>query len=119
MVKDYEFDVDGLKVYPNAARSSEDIIGAAAESDQNLFFVGYVLVLIYVMVMLGRFNTVQHRIFLSLAGIISVGLGIITCYGVCSLFGIWGSNMNLIMPFMLLGIGIDDMFVIVQVGHLL
>ncbi len=79
--------------------------------------VGYMLVLVYVMVMLGRFNSVQHRVFLSIAGIFSVMLGVATCYGVCAVFGIWGSNMNLIMPFLLLGIGIDDMFVIVQVGQ--
>ncbi len=41
---------------------------------QNLFAVGYFLVLIYVMVMLGRFNSVQHRVWLSLAGILAVML---------------------------------------------
>ncbi len=108
-------DIDGvLKVYPKAQRSSKDINDASIANDQNLFFVGYLLVTLYIMIMLGKFNSVEQRIWLSLGGITAVILGIGTAYGLCSLFGIWGSQMNMIMPFMLLGIGIDDMFVIVQ-----
>jgi len=83
--------------------------------DLQLFLVGYLIVTFYVMIMLGQFDVIGHRAPLSLTGILSVFLGIGSTYGVCGYFGIWGSNMNSIMPFMLLGIGIDDMFVIVQV----
>ena len=47
-------------------------------------------------------------------GICSIGLGIITCYGLAGIFGIPNTSMNSVLPFLLLGIGIDDMFVIVQ-----
>ena len=47
-------------------------------------------------------------------GICSIGLGIATCYGLAGLFGVKNTSMNSILPFLLLGIGIDDMFVIVQ-----
>ena len=47
-------------------------------------------------------------------GVASVGLGIGTTYGLCGFFGIPNTPMNSILPFLLLGIGIDDMFVIVQ-----
>ena len=47
-------------------------------------------------------------------GIICVGMGIGSSYGLCSLCGLMYTNMHSILPFMLLGIGIDDMFVIVQ-----
>ena len=47
-------------------------------------------------------------------GIGSIGLGIVTSYGLAGLFGIPNGPMNSILPFLLLGIGIDDMFVIVQ-----
>jgi len=73
------------------------------------------LVGIYVMIMLGKLNSVWHRAPLSITGIISVAMGIGSSYGLCSLLGLFGSNMMSIMPFLLLGIGIDDMFVIVQV----
>ena len=47
-------------------------------------------------------------------GIGSIGLGIVTTYGLAGLFGVKNTSMNSILPFLLLGIGIDDMFVIVQ-----
>ncbi len=108
-------DVDGLlEVYPSTARSYDDISDESTAKDQQLFLFGYLLVALYVMLMLGKFSLAEQRILLALIGMLSVILGIGTTYGLCSLFGIWGSQMNMIMPFMLLGIGIDDMFVIVQ-----
>ena len=61
-----------------------------------------------------RFNSVEQRAFLAMIGICSIGLGIATCYGLAGLFGVKNTSMNSILPFLLLGIGIDDMFVIVQ-----
>ena len=56
----------------------------------------------------------EHRSWISLAGIASVGLGIGSSYGFCSAIGLNYTNLHSILPFMLLGIGIDDMFVIAQ-----
>ena len=61
-----------------------------------------------------RFNVVEQRGWLAMIGIGSIGLGIGTSYGLAGLFGIPNTGMNSILPFLLLGIGIDDMFVIVQ-----
>ena len=61
-----------------------------------------------------RFNAVEERGWLAMIGIGSIGLGIVTSYGLAGLFGIPNGPMNSILPFLLLGIGIDDMFVIVQ-----
>ena len=61
-----------------------------------------------------RFNIVEQRGWLAMIGIGSIGLGIVTSYGLAGLFGIPNTPMNSILPFLLLGIGIDDMFVIVQ-----
>ena len=35
-------------------------------------------------------------------------------YGVCSTIGFWYSPAHTVIPFLMLGIGIDDMFVIIQ-----
>ena len=66
------------------------------------------------MLMLGNFNSVENRAYLSLLGIISIGLGLGISYGLCQLMGQVYGPMHSILPFLLLGIGIDDMFVIVQ-----
>nr|SVE93817.1 EOG090X0BEK [Scapholeberis mucronata] len=64
--------------------------------------------------MLGKFNLVEQRAFLSLTGIVSVAMAILVSYGLCSAFGVFYGPVHSILPFLLLGIGIDDMFVIVQ-----
>ena len=35
-------------------------------------------------------------------------------YGICSAFGVFFGPMHSVLPFLLLGIGLDDMFVIAQ-----
>jgi Niemann-Pick C1 protein len=104
----------GYKAVPLATRSFKDISGDDIQSDLSLFIFGYILVFCFVMLMIGKFNLVESRPFLSIIGIICVGMGIISTYGVCGVMGIPYTNMNSILPFLLLGIGIDDMFVIVQ-----
>ena len=57
---------------------------------------------------------IEQRYVLALSGIGCVGIGIGTSYGFSSLIGYPYTPMHSMLPFMLLGIGIDDMFVIVQ-----
>ncbi len=114
LVNEFEFDAPGLIAFPNARRSRNDISGSDSDSDLQLFFIGYALVGIYVQVMLGKFNRLETRYAVSICGIVAVGFGLISSYGVCSYIGWFSSNMNQIMPFLILGIGIDDMFVIAQ-----
>ena len=44
----------------------------------------------------------------------SVVMGMILGYGLCSLFGLFYSAAHTVIPFLLLGIGIDNIFVITQ-----
>ena len=41
-------------------------------------------------------------------------MGMILGYGLCSLFGLFYSAAHTVIPFLLLGIGIDNIFVITQ-----
>ena len=41
---------------------------------------------------------------------------LLSSYGICSMMGFFYSAAHTVMPFLLLGIGIDDMFVITQVS---
>merc|ERR1719341_262191 len=63
--------------------------------------------------MLGKLNRLQVRVYLSLAGLTSIGMGIATSVGLASLLGFPYTPMHAVLPFICLGIGIDDMFVIV------
>ena len=45
---------------------------------------------------------------------LSVFMGMVLGYGLCSLFGLFYSAAHTIIPFILLGIGIDNIFMITQ-----
>ena len=105
---------EGLKSYPNVHRSFGDIAGSTILGDLKGLVIGYMLLIAYVQIMLGRFNCVEQRALLTVAGILGVIMGVIMSYGLCSAIGLFYSTMHSVLPFLLLGIGIDDMFVIVQ-----
>ena len=43
---------------------------------------------------------------------LSIGLAIIGSIGLSSAFGVFYGPVNSVLPFLLLGIGVDDMFVV-------
>ncbi|ODN02586.1 Patched domain-containing protein 3, partial [Orchesella cincta] len=105
---------EGVNIYFNVARSFADISGSTIMGDASMLAVGFSIVFLYVIFMLGKFNFVEQRPLLSLAGLSCVGLAILVSYGICSAFKIIYGPVHNILPFLLLGIGIDDMFVIMQ-----
>jgi len=102
------------KMFFNVAKSFNDLSNAAIVGDSWLFGFGTGMLFIYVQIMLGKFNFVEQRPGLSSAGIGCCALALLTSFGLCSGLNLVFSPMHNIIPFLLLGIGIDDMFVIVQ-----
>ena len=92
----------------------KDEIEKISQEDVYILVTGLILVYIFIWIMLGKCNTVEHRTWLSFFGISSVGLGMITSYGICQFMELYYTSMHKILPALLFGIGIDDMFVIVQ-----
>ena len=64
--------------------------------------------------MLGNCSPIHCRCFLASIGLLCVSLSITAGGGVCFAIGQLMSTVHNILPFMLLGIGVDDMFVIVN-----
>jgi hypothetical protein len=73
-----------LELYPMATRSFVDVIGESIGGDANLLSMGFMVVFLYIMVMLGKFNLVEQRAALALVGITSIVIGIVSSYGLCS-----------------------------------
>ena len=72
------------------------------------------LVSTYSIFVLGSFSPIHFRSLTALIGVGCVILGAFTGYSVASFFGQLMSDWHSILPFMILGIGVDDMFVIVN-----
>ncbi|TRY67572.1 hypothetical protein TCAL_07820 [Tigriopus californicus] len=104
----------GVKIYVNVARSFNDITAEAIFFDAVKMAAGYFLMFFYTMFFLGRINLVEHRTWIAAGGIFSVAMGLGIAFGITSAIGLPYTPIHGILPFLALGIGIDDMFVIVQ-----
>ena len=91
----------------------DDTYGQDIDDDLKLLVLGYILVFGFVLLMVGNFNLVEARPFLSILGLVCIGLGVYSSKGLGGLLGIKETKINSILPFLLLGIGVDDLFVIV------
>ena len=68
--------------------------------------------MIYSFIILGKCYTYNSRLFVAFIGIVGVLLAYVEAMALGSYFGIEGNGMVNVVPFMLLGIGVDDMFVL-------
>ena len=105
---------EDVSTYVIVARMFFETLESLAFKDAGMLFAGYLIEFVYVFFMLGKCNFVQQRFYLSFGGILGVIMGLIVSYGLCSMMGFAYSAAHTVMPFLLLGIGIDDMFVITQ-----
>lgn len=105
---------EGVKFFFMSSSSFGSIAGATIEKDVQFLALGFNLVFIYVQIMLGKFNLLEMRPLLSFFGLMCVGLSIGVSMGICSACGVFYGPVNSILPFLLLGLGVDDMFVIMQ-----
>ncbi|GFO48112.1 patched domain-containing protein 3 [Plakobranchus ocellatus] len=103
-------DIDS--VYVLTGKSWQEETGKAIKSDISLLSAGYFIVIVFVLAVLGKFNFMEQRAWLTLAGFICIGLSLLVSIGLSSAFQQGYGPLHSVLPFLLLGIGVDDMFVI-------
>ena len=113
LVNDRQFP-QSMVVYPFTMRSFDDIMEISLETDVKTMAAGYMLIYLYVLLNLGKLDLVEQRVWLAVAGIAAVMMGVITSFGIAAYLGIFYSEMNQLLPFLMLGVGVDDMFVITK-----
>lgn len=86
----------------------------ASSGDSQFFAIGYLLVIVYLAIMLGSFSRLGHKIYLAGAGITVIGLSVGISYGLGSALQLEKTAVHDVLAFLLLGIGVDDVFVIIQ-----
>ena len=72
------------------------------------------LIFLYSFIVLGNCSPVHMRSVAAVVGVSCVGLSICAGYGIAGHYGYLVSKMHTLMPFLMLGLGVDDMFVIVN-----
>nr|XP_033341116.1 patched domain-containing protein 3-like isoform X1 [Megalopta genalis] len=104
----------GVEIYAIASRSYLDTLHQILNSNISVLCCGISLIAVYVMAMIGKCNALEQRIYLSVMGVSVIGQAIISSYGLCYYLGYSYGPIHSILPFLLLGIGVDNMFVIMQ-----
>lgn len=111
---------DAFTVNVAVSRSNSDIVVEATELESAQLAAGYVIMILFVIVVFGRFTCkksklVDSHILLGLGGLLTIALSTLCSFGLASWADIRLSPVNLnIVPFLSLGLGVDDMFVL---GH--
>jgi len=116
VLKIFETPPTGFEVSYVTERSFGDEFGSTINGDLTKLQAALVLILAYAALTLSkwRMGCVGSRVGVTFAGIISIGMSIASSYGLGAYFGIFFSPLMNVLPFLLLGIGVDDMFVIVN-----
>ncbi|CAM9657592.1 unnamed protein product [Chrysoparadoxa australica] len=104
--------LEGLECDVNAFRSFEDELGAAVAGDLGLVSFSWMIIILYLTVALSGLPMLRSRIALSLGSVVCVGACIGCCIGMGSFLGFVYTPMHSLLPFILLGLGVDDSFVI-------
>jgi Patched family len=93
----------GVKIYINAGRSFGDVSAKAMLFDGFFLAGGYFIMFVYTVLMLGRLNSLEVRLYLSIAGIVSIGMGLIISLGLSMAMGYPYTPTHAALPFIALG----------------
>jgi len=102
-----------IDVFPQTAGATSRELGKNIRGDLLGLNLGFFIILIYAIFIFGRWTPVRSRILLALSGCASVGFSISFAYGFSALLGFKLNPVINVLPFVLIGIGVDDMFVLV------
>ena len=103
-----------VRVRVRMTRSFTDVSSAVVFLDLRRVIFCVIIMFIYTSLMLGKFDVVHQRVYLTAMGMISVLMGIVIALGIIFALGYPYMPHFAILPFIMIGLGIDDMFVIVE-----
>ena len=101
-----------LAFRPNFQRSFGDEFGAAVRGDVAKLGSSYMAILAFMFVMLSRKDSVHSMIFMGTMTVVIVGFSYVGCMGAGGYLGLPNNQLNGNIPFLLLGLGVDDAFVL-------
>lgn len=75
------------------------------------YIAGSIMMFAFMQLVLSKFGWTEIRVMLGTLGLLSIGMGYVSGMGICSLIGIFYGPVHSALPFLLMGLGMDDMFV--------
>ena len=87
-------------------------MGLTMLRDLDKFFFGFVIMIVFMQIVLSKCSWTEIRLILTILGLLSVGMAYIAGSGLASLIGFSYGPIHAMLPFLLMGLGVDDIFVI-------
>ncbi|XP_040289982.1 patched domain-containing protein 3-like [Bufo bufo] len=103
-----------LKVYHSTSISLQKEFEGSTETIIPLFSITYVVTILFSILSCVSFDNVRNKIWLTTFGVISPGLAILTSFGLLLLCGVPFARTVANAPFLILGVGVDNMFIIIS-----
>jgi hypothetical protein len=112
------FPLVDTKAHVSVSSSMRRILESVSDANGPLIVAGYGLMFVYVLVTLrGRNGSASHTL-LGFGGVLIVATANLASFGLCSYAGIKFNATSLqVLPFLSLGLGVDDMFVVIHTFH--
>ena len=92
-----------LNVMVDSPRSFSDISAETVFVDSKLMVSGYIIMFIYTILMLGKINLQEMRLFLTITGLLCIVMGMGIAIGLSAALGYPYTPVNVILPFICLG----------------
>lgn len=108
-----ELDAEDIKIYYAAGRSFGDISSKTLFQDMDKLFIGVALMMIYMIAILSKYSWTEIRFTLTSVGLMNVGMAYVSGCGLSSILFFY-SPVHTSLFFIILGLGVDDIFVIMS-----
>lgn len=109
-------ELSNIEIYFSVEKSLDDAVAASSSSDIRWFSLTFTLMLQFASVMVGKVftNPLTGHSLLALGGTFAVALGILAGFSLSMLAQTPFVSIVGVLPFLVVGIGLDDMFIIVD-----
>lgn len=104
-----DVNTSGLTVNVMAERSFDDEFGRVVNNEVGVFIAALFTMLAYLMMTLGDFTLVGARPYLAISAIFVMVCSLGTGFGISAVFQFEFNTVVMLVPFILLGVGVDDM----------
>jgi len=102
-----------LDTVPMFASSWVSEFERGLEQDSTALTLAFIIIIVYLVLTLGRRDPVDCMVGLSCCAVISIGMALAASWGLSSAFGEVFSPLHAMIPFLLIGLGVDDAFILV------
>lgn len=109
-----KFKNEGMPINLQASYLFGSVHRSALFNDIIWVCAGWGLLMMYIIITLGKPLSKDSRIIPVIIGIVCVGLSVLASYGICTAFGIPYGPLNSVLPILLIALGVDDMYVILN-----